>query len=91
MAAPMSASQLLDAGIDALARADAAQLERLASAAGHVRFPSAAEEDSAAERKLARERLRTLGQLIVLTRRNLRLLQGAGDGVYGPSGNRSRP
>ena len=71
MAAPGSAVEVLAAGINALAHADVAQLEGLAEAAQGVRIPQTAEE-----RELVREGLRTLGYLITLTRRNLRLLRG---------------
>jgi predicted lipoprotein len=81
MADCRSAEELLGAGIDALAHVDAAQLEGLAEAARGARGPKTAEE----WRKV-RERLRTLQLLIAMTRRNLRLLRGAGCGGYGPSG-----
>jgi hypothetical protein len=75
----VSTIELLSAGIRALAHADAAQLERLAEAAREAEGPG-----NAKERRMARERLRTLAHLIALTRRNLRLLGGAGYGGYGP-------
>ncbi len=74
--------ELLGSGIDALAHADAARLEVLAEAAQGARMPTTAEEW-----RMAEERRRTLGHLITLTRRNLRLLRGAGRGGYGPPGN----
>jgi hypothetical protein len=77
MSVQVSARELLDGGIRALAHGDAAQLEYLVDAAQTVRPPEAVDE-----RKIAQERLRTLGHLIVLTRRNLRLLRGAGCGMY---------
>lgn len=75
----VSAIELLGAGIKALAHADAAELEGLAEAALEAVGPRTAEE-----RMTAREELRTLGYLITLTRRNLRLLRGVGYGGYGP-------
>jgi predicted ABC-class ATPase len=80
----MPAVDLLNAGIEALAHLDVAELERLLAAAGRLRLAETVEDQ-----RLAREKLRTLGHLIVLTRRNLRLLRGAGFGVYGPTGGRS--
>ena len=80
MAACMSVVELLGAGINALAHADAAQLEGLAEMSRMARGP-----ETAAERTIARERLRTLGYLLTLTRRNLRLLRGAGG--YGRLGD----
>jgi hypothetical protein len=78
MAVPGSAVELLAAGINALAHADAAQLEALAEAARGAEAPQTVEE-----RKKVREGLRTLGYLIALTRRNLRLLRGSsGDAVF---------
>jgi hypothetical protein len=74
--------ELLGAGIDALAHADAARLECLAEAAHGASMPATAEE-----RGMAEERRRALGYLIRLTRRNLRLLRGAGRGGYGPPGH----
>jgi len=79
MADRVSAVELLGAAIHALTRADAATLEGLAEAARGARGPETAEE-----RRMARERMRTMGYLITLTRRNLRLLRGAGCGGYGP-------
>lgn len=78
MVARMSVVELLGEGINGLAHADAAQLEGLAEAGRTARGPETAEEQ-----RVARERLRTLGYLLTLTRRNLRLLRGAGG--YGPS------
>lgn len=71
-----SAASLLSEGIDALARADAAGLGRLvAEAAGTVALP--------AEHEAVREQHRALARLLVLTRRNLRLLRGECGAVYG--------
>ena len=75
MASQMSAADLLDAGIQALAHSDAAELGRLTEAACQVCLPESAEE-----RSRTRLRLRTFGCLLVLTGRNLRLLRGAGYG-----------
>jgi hypothetical protein len=72
--------ELLGAGIHALTHADAIELKELAEAARAANAPMTPEE-----RRLAREQLRTLGHLITLTRRNLRLLRGSGWGDYGPS------
>ena len=79
MADRLSAVELLGAGINALTHVDAAQLEGLAEAAREARGPETAEE-----RKVAREQMRTMGYLISLTRRNLRLLRGVGYGSFGP-------
>jgi hypothetical protein len=73
MAVPASAVELLGAGINALAHADAAQLQALAEAARGASAPQNPEE-----RERVRVGLRTLGYLITLTRRNLRLLRSAG-------------
>jgi hypothetical protein len=73
MAVPGSAVELLGAGINALAYADAAQLEVLVEMSRGVRPPQTREE-----RERARVGLQTLGHLITLTRRNLRLLRGVG-------------
>ena len=67
----VSAVELLGAGIQALAHADAEQLEGLAEAARMAGLPQTREE-----RRMAQERLRTLARLMLLTRRNLRLLRG---------------
>lgn len=68
-------------GIEALARADAAELCRLADAAGKARRPAAA-----ADRLEALARLRAFGSLLAKTRRNLHLLRGTyrRPGCYGP-------
>jgi len=79
MAGPVAASDLLAAGIEALAHADAAGLERLAAMAGEVRGSMTVEE-----RRLAREPRRALELLLTLTRRNLRLLRGTRAAGYGP-------
>jgi hypothetical protein len=73
MAAGASIAEQLSAGILALTHAESAQLEGLAEAARGARRPEGPEEQ-----RIAQERLRTLGALIVLTRRNLRLLRGGG-------------
>lgn len=73
MAAPMSGVELLAAGIDALAHAAAGELEGLADAARDARMPQTLDEQRA-----VRDGLRTLGYLMTLTRRNLRLLRGIG-------------
>jgi hypothetical protein len=71
----VSASALLEAGIAALSRADAPLLERLAAQASDAVVP---EEEQTA----VREQYRALGLLLMLTRRNLRLLRGE-HGGYG--------
>jgi hypothetical protein len=76
--AEMSTAELLNAAILALTHADAAQLEGLAEAARGAKGLETAEEQ-----RFAQERLRTMAALMTLTRRNLRLLRGAGD--YGAS------
>jgi hypothetical protein len=80
MATEESVVELLGAGIVALARADAVKLEDLAEAARYAGRPG-----TLAEQCMARDQLQTLGSLIVLTRRNLRLLRGAAG--YGPPGH----
>ena len=67
----MTAENLLSAALKALARADAAELTRLAEAAAGAQLPEAA-----AERRMVRARHRALGRLLHLTRRNLWLLRG---------------
>lgn len=74
----ISTVTLLSAGILALTHADAAQLEGLVEAA-----PGARRIETAEEQRIAQQRLRTLGALIALSRRNLRLLRGAAG--YGAS------
>ncbi|MFP5230339.1 MAG: hypothetical protein ACLGXA_22210 [Acidobacteriota bacterium] len=69
--------ELLDAAIPALAAADGGRLEALAETARRAVPPATAQEWERAQ-----VRLRALGILLELTRRNLRLLRGA-DG-YGP-------
>jgi hypothetical protein len=76
MKGPMSTVEILEAGIRALADADADQLGMLADAARQTKGPQTAEEQ-----EMARVGLRTLGYLITLTRRNLRLLRGASSGA----------
>jgi hypothetical protein len=78
MAADLSVAEMLGVGIEALARADAAELESLARAAPRAERPAIAEEV-----RIARERLRALETLLTLTQRNLRLLRGVGG--YGSS------
>jgi len=86
MAAQRSAIELVDAGIQALAHNDVAELDRLTEAAAQVRSPEFAQEQSG-----MRLRMRTFDHLLVLTRRNLRLLRGTGSMAYGPSGEPQRP
>jgi hypothetical protein len=81
MADCRSAAELLDAGINALARVDTEELGALAERACGVRGP-----ETAGGRREVRERLLTLQLLIAMTRRNLWLLRGAGCGGYGPPG-----
>lgn len=82
MAGRVRVVDLLNAGIEALAHVDSAELERVLAAAGGLSL-----SETVADQRLALEKLRTLGHLMVLTRRNLRLLRSAGVGVYGPSGS----
>lgn len=75
-----SALQLIGEAIDALMRADAARLERL----GAELLEAAGAQTRQQERAVA-EKKRALRHLLVLTRRNLRLLrraEGPADG-YG--------
>ncbi len=74
----MGAAELLAQGIAALARSDAAALERLAGAAGGAETPG-----SGAEWRAARTQHQALRQLLVLTRRNLSLLRCGCAGSYG--------
>ncbi len=67
----MMAEDLLSAALEALARADAEELARLAEAAGKAQFP-----ETPAKRRVVLERHRALGRLLHLTRRNLWLLRG---------------
>jgi hypothetical protein len=67
-----SIAEQLSAAILALTHADARELEALAEVAHDPRGSETAEE-----LRLATEKLRTLGALIAITRRNLRLLRGA--------------
>lgn len=79
-----SALELMSEAIDALMRADAARLERLAAEVPRARGAETREE----RRALAEKRL-ALRHLLALTRRNLRLLRHAGvrpEG-YGPAGS----
>jgi hypothetical protein len=71
MAARISVVDLMRAGINALAHADAMGLGGLAEAARTAGRPQTPQEH-----RIAREGLRTLGMLLTLTRRNLRLLRG---------------
>jgi len=73
MTARVSVAGFTRAGIHALAHADATELERLTETAGQLRRPATAEEQ-----RRGREELRTLQMLLVLTRRNLRVLRGDG-------------
>lgn len=76
---PPSAADLLGAGIQALAHADATDLQDIVEAARTAEVPVTLEE-----RRITQERLRTLGVLMEMTRRNLRLLRGAaGYGLLG--------
>lgn len=68
----MTVGDLLSAAVEALARADAEELLRLAESAPQV---EPAETPLAQREALARHR--TLGRLLQLTRHNLRLLRGA--------------
>lgn len=68
----MAAEDLLSAALDALERADADELARLAEVAREARVP-----DAPAERRMVLERHRALGRMLQLTRRNLWLLRGA--------------
>jgi hypothetical protein len=72
----MSTVEILEAGIRALAHADADRLQMLADAAREADGPRTADEQ-----EMARVGLRTLEYLITLTRRNLRLLRGASGGT----------
>jgi len=75
MSGARSVSAVLREAIGALARADASALERLAAEA--ARATPEAEGQSA-----AREPYAALGLLLVLTRRNIRLLRGERVGPY---------
>ena len=81
----MSAAEAwLSAGMEALTRGDAGELARIAE-----RAQLAEEADlpaTAAERSRVEGQLRALGRLLVLTRRNLRLLRG---GYAEPCGYRA--
>ncbi len=61
--------ELIDAGMEALQRADAAVLWDLIRRAGKIDPPA-----TPAERKTMEDRLRSFRQLLSLTRRNLQLL-----------------
>ena len=79
MAGERSVVDWLEAGIRCLAHAEGEELEQLAAAAHLAAPPETAEEE-----RRAREKLQTLGLLLALTRRNLRLLQhGAWSRVRG--------
>lgn len=67
-----SAGELLEAGVNALARSDAAELEGLVAAAQSAKIPGTPQE-----REAALAGLRTLGYLLRLTRQNLRILRAA--------------
>jgi hypothetical protein len=75
---PPSILTVLREGIAALAQVDAPCLERLLTQAGAARMP---EDEQAA----AGEACAALDLLLVLTRRNLRLLRGERDTMYGRS------
>ena len=66
-----SAIDLVRDGMDALMRADAASLERLAVRAGAVQLPA-----GEAERRILAGERRTFLRLLDLTGRNIRLLGG---------------
>lgn len=66
-----SAGELLGAAVKALARCDAAELERLAAEAEAAAAPATSED-----REAALAGLRALGHLLRLTRQNLRILRG---------------
>lgn len=83
MAAGASAVKLLEAGIEALARANVGELEALVGAARAMQ-PA----EARAEQPIARERLRALGRILELTHRNLRLLRGIAE--YGVPPGRIR-
>jgi hypothetical protein len=76
----LSAPELIREAIDALMRADAAHLERLAEQA-----PAVASPVSDRERNAAMAEQRALGRLLSLTRRNLRVL-GCVPSGRGPHG-----
>lgn len=63
------AVELVDRGIAALAAADADRLQQLAEEARHAEWPSTAEGW-----QTVRGRAETLGRLLILTERNLRIL-----------------
>ncbi len=76
----VSALELIGEAIEALTRADAARLRRLAEEAQQAEIPRAEPE-----LRFVVERQKTLARLLALTRRNLRLLRGSGrdPGGYG--------
>jgi len=71
MGAVASAAELLEAGTEALAHANAGELEALIEAARGV-----GAGETRAEQQIAMEKLRALGRVLELTHRNLRLLRG---------------
>ncbi len=74
-----SSAELLEAGIQALARADATHLQDMVESARTAGRPVTLDEQ-----RITQERLRTLGILMGMTERNLRLLRGtAGYGLLG--------
>lgn len=73
-----SIAEWAGAGVEALARVDAARLEQLAEAARGAASPR-----STSERQEAEQGLQALARLLVLTRRHLRMLGGAGTAAYG--------
>lgn len=78
----ISVAAMLEDGIDALARADAARLQQLAEAAQKSPWPA-----TEPEFRRARERQRVFAHLLRLTRHNLRVL-GSSYGARGPYGHR---
>lgn len=77
----VSTLQLMSEAIDALMRADAARLKRLAEQAPNLPVPAAGQE-----RESVMEKRRVLATLLGMTRRNLRLLRCKPDRPeeYGP-------
>jgi len=67
----MTAEELLRGAFEALARADAEELARLAKAVAQAELP-----ETAVERGRLLAQHRTLGRLLALTGRNLWLLRG---------------
>jgi len=69
----ISTAELVSAAVLALTCADAEQLERLARLA-----PGCRPLETAKEQRVTQQGMRTFGALIAITRRNLRVLRGAG-------------